>query len=733
LDSSLKNPEINFNSVSELPSVCEFGEFELHVGPRLLLKDGQQLPVRPKAVATLCVLAAQSGQVVTKDELMQKVWPDAVVEDSNLAQYLHVLRKTLGTMPDGRPYVETLKGRGYRLNAPVRSSSSNSRNGHDRVTGIPTPADVSQSQTRSTKAIPFVVGAFVIVACIVAGLFVAKTTGWFERNESAKTVSDVIVTPLTSGENVTQTTISHDGKFFVYSDFDGDISRLVLQAVDRSSRSEILPRFAGQISNLSFTPDDTQIYFVVSGIVAGAEGLYRISVKGGAPVRLLETITSSVSFSADGSKMVFVRSSPNGDGREQIVESSLDGSGETVLLDSRDDQKFSPNAALSPNGKFIVFGSITRTFPIECTLTKLDLNDRSTSPLTNEEWDSCYRIAFTRDESGIAFVGTRRNEAFTIRRDQVYYFEFGASESRRLTGDGNWHDPMSLGMTDAGDIIALPLNRISQLWTISEDGSSATAEQISQGQADGRGGIVSMPDGKIVFLARDGDGSAIFESDADGQNRRRVLGSPTMQELRGSPDGRFLVYAEQESDLTQLIRVDRNGSDRRQLTFGNSSKIDSSVSPDGKWIVYTDDGGSDTFSLQRVPADGGPPEMLLNGYCGVPHYSHSGEFISCYSDGKIKILDARTGEMVRDLIPESSILANTGARWSPDDKYLVYRVIKNAATNIWRQPVRGGEPLPLTRFSKGDLYNFAYASDGKKLYLSRGTQIRNAVLVQAYR
>jgi DNA-binding winged helix-turn-helix (wHTH) protein len=306
LDSSLKNPEINFNSVSELPSVCEFGEFELHVGPRLLLKDGQQLPVRPKAVATLCVLAAQSGQVVTKDELMQKVWPDAVVEDSNLAQYLHVLRKTLGTMPDGRPYVETLKGRGYRLNAPVRSSSGNSRNGHDRVTGIPTPADVSQSQTRSTKPIPFVVGAFVIVACIVAGLFVAKTTGWFERNESAKTVSDVIVTPLTSGENVTQTTISHDGKFFVYSDFDGDISRLVLQAVDRSSRSEILPRFAGQISNLSFTPDDTQIYFVVSGIVAGAEGLYRISVKGGAPVRLLETITSSVSFSADGSKMVFV-------------------------------------------------------------------------------------------------------------------------------------------------------------------------------------------------------------------------------------------------------------------------------------------------------------------------------------------------------------------------------------------------------------------------------------------
>ena len=172
---------------------------------------------------------------------------------------------------------------------------------------------------------------------------------------------------------------------------------------------------------------------------------------------------------------------------------------------------------------------------------------------------------------------------------------------------------MSLGMTDAGEIIALPLNRISQLWAIDKDGNLATAEQITQGQADGRSGIVSTPDGKVDFLARDGDGFAIFEADADGKNRRRIVGAPTMQELRGPPDGRFLVYSEFQNDLPQLFRIDRNGGDRRQLTFGNSAKIDSSVSPDGKWVVYSDaasDGSKSIFSLQRVPADGGPPETL---------------------------------------------------------------------------------------------------------------------------
>jgi DNA-binding winged helix-turn-helix (wHTH) protein/Tol biopolymer transport system component len=736
LDSSLKNPEINFNSGSELPAVCEFDEFQLHIGPRLLLKNGQQLPVRPKAVATLCVLAAQSGQVVTKDELMEKVWPDAVVEESNLAQYLHVLRKTLGTMPDGRPYIETLKRRGYRFNAPVTPSSRAAGNGSQcKNDSIAPLADPVLSEVRRVSSVSFLVAASIVVGFLLVGLFVAGATGWLSTRSIIKPSNEVIVTPLTSGENVTVSTISHNGKYLLYSDYDGERSRLVLQAVDRSSKSEILPRFDGPIGYLSFTPDDTEVFFAVAGKSAQEDGVYRISVDGGAPVRILETPTSPVSFSADASKIVFVRPSPS-DGRDQIVEASADGTGQRVLLEAKDDQRLSRGTALSHSGQFVVFGSITRNFPVVCSLVKLDLHDQSVVSLTNEEWDSCYRIALAGDDSGMAFVGTRRGDAFSIRRDQVYYLEFGQSESRRLTDDGNWHDPMSLGMTDAEAVTALSLNRISQIWTVDQDGSPATVLQITQGQSDGRGGIVSKSDGKIDFLARDGDGFAIFEARADGQDRRRVFGASTMQELRGAPGSGFLVFAEQQNDLAQLFRIDRNGSDRRQLTFGNSAKIDSSVSPDGKWIIYSDtafDGSSVNQSLRRIPAEGGPPEILADEYCGVPYYSNNGRFISCSSDGKIRILSAETGQLVSELIAEGDFLTNSGARWSPDDAFLVYRVVKNGATNLWRQPMAGGSPRQLTRFPKGDIYNFSYASDGKKLYLSRGTHIRNAVLIQGFR
>src|SRR5205085_2356158 len=151
--------------------------------------------------------------------------------------------------------------------------------------------------------------------------------GWFESGQPIKATGDVIATPLTSGENVTQATISHDGKYFVYSSHDGDRSSLFLQAIDRSSRSEILPRSAGFIGNLTFSPDDKTIYFVRSLAAPAENGLFRIPVSGGPPVRVLETNSSPVSFSADGSKAVFVRPNPNGNGLEQIVQTSIDGSG----------------------------------------------------------------------------------------------------------------------------------------------------------------------------------------------------------------------------------------------------------------------------------------------------------------------------------------------------------------------------------------------------------------------
>ena len=145
------------------------------------------------------------------------------------------------------------------------------------------------------------------------------------------------------------------------------------------------------------------------------------------------------------------------------------------------------------------------------------------------------------------------------------------------------------------------------------------------------------------------------------------------------------------------------------------------------------DGTNVILSLQRIPAEGGTPELLSNEYCGVPHYSNDGKFISCSSIDNIRIVSADTGALVSEMAVETPFVSNSGARWSPDDRELVYRVIKNGATNLWHQPVAGGQPQPLTKFAKGEVYNFAYSSDGKKVYLSRGAQIRNAEIIKNIR
>jgi len=97
----------------------EFGPFRLDAGKRLLLRDSQPVPLQLKALETLLVLVRQSEQVVLKDDLMKSVWPDTFVEESNLAQNIFVLRKTLGDTAGQHRYIATVPGRGYRFVAKV--------------------------------------------------------------------------------------------------------------------------------------------------------------------------------------------------------------------------------------------------------------------------------------------------------------------------------------------------------------------------------------------------------------------------------------------------------------------------------------------------------------------------------------------------------------------------------------------------------------------------------------
>jgi len=99
-----------------------FGAFRVDVTERILSGEKGVVSLTPKAFDTLLVLVENSGHVLSKDELMGKVWPDSFVEENNLAQNISMLRKALGETDGGQKFIETVPKRGYRFIGNVKES-----------------------------------------------------------------------------------------------------------------------------------------------------------------------------------------------------------------------------------------------------------------------------------------------------------------------------------------------------------------------------------------------------------------------------------------------------------------------------------------------------------------------------------------------------------------------------------------------------------------------------------
>lgn len=778
-------------------AIYEFEDYRLDAAQKLLFRGEEQISLAPKTIETLLALVERQGKVVSKDELMRRIWADTAVEESNLSQNLYLLRKTLGATRDGNPFIETLKRRGYRFNgaarvsengfstqrredakekeeakdyAPNESGESQIKNQSQRPSrrverrgNVLALADwrdepkeseraaeekeESSDEARQTIAADsqskprFVVAAVSVAAALM--LLTVLSFLWFKSpasqiNSAVAAKNELTILPLTNGEKLAQATVSPDGKFFAYAEYEVEATHLWLQQVGEASRVEIVEPYGGRIQNLAFAPDSKTIYFLARQTIDEPNALHRVSTLGGAPVKILTDINSPVSFSPDGREFVFER-----DDRinvSQLVIAASDGTHERIVLTRRDTETIMPYPAWSPDGTQIAFALLDRQPQIDggCSIVALDLRSESIKPLSAEKYDSCYRMAWTRDGAGLTFVGTKAKESQTTRRDQIYYLDVQTGEARRLTTDGNRYEASSLGVTDAGEILALSYNRASQIWSVDASGDSRTARQITNGQSDGRGGIAPLPDGKIAFLSRIGDGFGVFQTTADGENRQAIISdTPRMEELRAAPDGRFLVFAANADGFVHLFRSDADGANRRQLTFGAGNEVDSTVSPDGSWIVYDSsifDGGNTRFALRKISSEGGESILLLDERCESPRFSPNGKLIACVDSAeKIRVVSFENGATLETFEPVKSPSLNMGAHWTPDGRNLVYVACQKNAFNLWQQPLSGVEARPLTDFTSDEIYNFAFAPDGSRLYLARGNQVRNALLIKNFK
>lgn len=100
-----------------------FGGFSFDLDARILYRNGERVPVPPKAADLLVALVEREGQLVTKDDLLKHVWPDTFVEEGNLARHISLLRKVLDENGDGASYLETVPEAGV----PVRARTHTPR------------------------------------------------------------------------------------------------------------------------------------------------------------------------------------------------------------------------------------------------------------------------------------------------------------------------------------------------------------------------------------------------------------------------------------------------------------------------------------------------------------------------------------------------------------------------------------------------------------------------------
>lgn len=98
----------------------EFGPFRVDPDKELLVRGEETVPLTPKTFQVLLVLIRRKKEVVTKEELLQAVWPDTFVEEANLSRNIFLLRKALGESPQDRQYIVTVPGRGYRFAEDVQ-------------------------------------------------------------------------------------------------------------------------------------------------------------------------------------------------------------------------------------------------------------------------------------------------------------------------------------------------------------------------------------------------------------------------------------------------------------------------------------------------------------------------------------------------------------------------------------------------------------------------------------
>jgi len=756
----------------------EFGAFRLDSAERVLMRGKEVVVLPPKVFDTLLILVKKEGRVVSKSELMDAIWADAFVEDSNLSQNIYTLRRMLGIDEEGRQFIETVPRRGYRFRVPVKLLSDVSEkkteqakekvlhdttvNSNDNLAGHRFNATEFQPSTNNSQAIGYSdtslissssvwsnvrprpalhsvlflsVGVLILFA-LVFGIY------WFVINRSEKGESKIAPIEqlrfqrLTNIGDVVFPTISPNGELLAFVRIEEEEASVWVKQIATGNSVQTLPPSRKGYRSLAFSPDGVHLFFREE---ADGGAIYQTSAFGGTAKKIADNTWGDFSVSPDGKQLVFVRRDTVRD-VHLLVLSKIDGSGERELSSRNTPMDYRGTPGWSPDGaKIVIAAGIQNQFPLK--LLTVDVVTGKETELKTPYWRAISHTLWMPSGKHLIIAAREINESSS----QLWMLSYPDGEVSRLTNDLEGYFWLSLS-ADGRMLVTRQQRIISHLWLLA-DAQIKKAKQLTFGERnfDGYFGLAWTPQDKILFSVFAGRNTDIYSMNADGINQVQLtenVGQDNTEPM-ASHDGRYIVFSSNRTGKKQIWRMDIDGRNQKQLTFDdekNARAQSPMLSSDGTEVFFIRRGVGQT-AIWKVSIEGGTPVQVSRLTNAAPE-----GFLSISPDGKwlaFRYVSTQPEAISEDRTLQIGVIPTDGSaepkifklpmrrpiiQWTVDSTAFDFSAGTFNSSSLWRQPLNNSKPQKLIDFPDR-IYNFAWSRDGKKLVVARGKQQGDAILI----
>jgi Tol biopolymer transport system component/DNA-binding winged helix-turn-helix (wHTH) protein len=652
-----------------------FGVFEFDAPCGELRRAGVPIKLRDQSSRILVYLLEHAGQMVTREELRQYLWPsDTFVDfDHSLNTAVMKLREALGDSADKPLYIETVPKRGYRFVAPVSLGlAMETRNGPP---GRPSPAladleetpagangegvgghAATRDTTRHWWLLPGLIAAALVI--LVTGFLVHRAVS--NRNASGRAVQSANAA--------------------------ADSSRM---------RTVSLTSLPGAVWDPAFSPDGEKIAFIWDGENPIRGDLYVQLVGGERPLRLTHTgsgFIGGADWSPDGRQIAFGRCDDKGGGVFTVP--ALGGS-ERKLTDVICPFGESGYPKWIADGKMLLLADrCVPDGPRGIVVFSLETGDKRclTAPPYSEFGDSI--PALSPDGKTVAFV-----RSTTRGLPELYTVALSGGNPQQLTHDGPCIPPLMWSSDGQHIIFNSFRSGLGRVWRVPAAGGAIELETVYPGT-----GALSRDGRRLAYVEPSGSwaGSPVIWrmalSSAGGQvvSQNRILASYGENDSpQPSPDGRQIIFKSNRSGGTGIWRSDADGGNRLQLTFFDKGYPGTPRwSPDGKWIAF-DHRPVTHGQTYLIDSEGRNLHVVTSGNYEnvVPGWSRDGTalYFASNRSGSWQIWrrELATGR-------EAQVTQHGGfaAFESYDAKTLYYSRLEGGG--LWSMPVGGGEEQQVT-------------------------------------